>query len=175
MKKKRILSKVLALTLSLALLCGIALAENWDLANGSITIDTSNETQLVTQGGNSLEDKAPVIVQNTPQTSNTVTITGGGTANVTIRDVNTTTSSSAIDVQGNTSANIQAEGNNTLTTRDQDSAAIHVSQGNLNLNVQEGGSLTAQNSSMNGYGAGIGSDRGEDLSGNITISGYCSV
>ena len=176
MKKKRLLSKVLALTLSLALLCGIALAENWDLANGSITIDTSNEAQWVSQGDIRQEDSTPVIIQNSSQTSNTVTITGGGTANVTIRDITSTASGgSAIDIQGNTNANIQAEGQNSLTTLDQNSAAIHVSQGNLNLNVQENGSLEAKNNSMNGYGAGIGSDRGEDLSGNIHISGKGSV
>ena len=190
MKKTRIFSKVLAVTLSLSLVSGMVFAARWDLANGSITIDTSSETQKVSQGGGeAVEDAAPEIYQSNSGTAteNTITIKGGGTANVTVENLNIcnpieegNTDDSAIDVQGTTTANITAKGNNKLSATSVASPTIRVTEGTLNLNTTEGSSVTATNENTKGEdayscAAGIGSGYGEHMSGNINFTGKGTV
>ena len=127
MKTKRFVSTLLALLL----ICGLplsAFAEEYDLAQGSVTVDSSESGQTVTHGSNAaVPDNAPVITQSTATTTNTVTITatGDATANVTIQDVNIVISDPVdapedhsgqaavtIDVADGASANVTLDGVN---------------------------------------------------------------
>ena len=89
-----------ALAMSLLLVCSLplaAFAEEYDLANGSITVTANDSGQYVTQEANNIKDEKQttetVIKQTdseTSSTTNTVTINAAEntTANVTIQDVN---------------------------------------------------------------------------------------
>ena len=190
MKLKRTAARILAVGLSLSMTAGTAFASTWYLEDGDITVTAGDSSQTVSQGSSQeiyTEDReAPVITQHDSQTAtaNTVTITGGGTANVILQDVNINTATgSGIDVQGTTTANITARGENTVIAQNEDSAAVHVSEGKLNLNTTEGNSVTAKNNYVspdgdfekNGKGAGIGSNGGENMSGDISFSGKGSL
>ena len=129
MKTKRFISTLLALLL----ICGLplsAFAEEYDLAQGSVTVNATESGQTVTHGSNdAVPDNAPVITQSdssTP-TTNTVTITAeeNATANVTIQDVNIVISDPSespqnhsgeaavtIDVADGASANVTLDGVN---------------------------------------------------------------
>ena len=180
--KHRFLTKALAFAVCLAMIAGAVFAAPWYLEDGSITVDTSTGKQMVSQGGGAAtEDGEAVITQRAPgtETSNTVTITGDGEANVTIQDVNINTGdASGIDIQGNTTANITAEGDNIIKSNSGD-AAVHVGSGDLNLNTTEGSKVTASvdnsGTTASNTGAGIGSNKGEDMSGSINLSGKGSV
>ena len=90
MKTKRFVSTLLALLLVCSLPVS-AFAEEYDLAQGSVTVNATESGQTVTHGSNAaVPDNAPVITQSTATTSNTITITAeeNATANVTIQDVN---------------------------------------------------------------------------------------
>ena len=129
MKTKRFVSTLLALLL----ICGLplsAFAEEYDLAQGSVTVNATESGQTVTHGSNAaVPDSAPVITQSdssTP-TTNTVTIKAeeNATANVTIQDVNIVISDPVdapedhsgqaavtIDVADGASANVTLDGVN---------------------------------------------------------------
>ena len=92
MKLRRTLSCMMALLLVCSLPVS-ALADTYDLAQGSVTVNASESGQTVTHGTNdAVSDDAPVIIQsnNETPTTNTITITAteNATANVTIQDVN---------------------------------------------------------------------------------------
>ena len=127
MKTKRFVSTLLALLL----ICGLplsAFAEEYDLAQGSVTVNATESGQTVTHGSNAaVPDNAPVITQSTATTSNTITITAeeNATANVTIQDVNIVISDPVdapedhsgqaavtIDVADGASANVTLDGVN---------------------------------------------------------------
>ena len=179
MTLKRLSARILALALSLSVTAGTVFADTWYLENGDITVDTGSGTQMISQGGSApQEDLAPVITQSNPdtETPNSVTITGGNTANVTIENVNINADSGpGIDVQGSTTANITAQGANSVKATENHSAAIHVSEGKLNLNTTEGSSIAAGAQGSFKDGAGIGSHQDEDMSGEINLSGKGSV
>lgn len=127
MKLRRLLSCILALLLASSLPL-TAFAAEYDLAQGSVTVNASESGQTVTHGTNAaVEDSAPVITQSTETTTNTITITAAEntTANVTIQDVNIVISDPVdapedhsgeaavtIDVKENASANITLDGVN---------------------------------------------------------------
>ena len=93
------LRRFFACMMALLLVTGMpltALAEEYDLSVGSVTVNATDSGQTVTHGSNAaVEDSAPVITQSTETTTNTVTITAteNATANVTLSGVN-------IDVSG---------------------------------------------------------------------------
>ncbi len=124
-----------ALAMSLLLVCSLplaAFAEEYDLANGSITVTANDSGQYVTQEANNIKDEKQttdtVIKQSgseTSSTTNTVTITAAenATANVTIQDVNIVISDPAgspqnhggqaavtINVAENAEANVTLDG-----------------------------------------------------------------
>ena len=171
MKGKKILSTLLALLL-LANLPVSALAAEWDIGNGDITVNAGSGGQTVTQGSQvDVPDSAPVITGSS--TENTVTINAekDQTANVTLSDANidvSTKDKAAVSTTGEGNVSIELDGDSTLK-----SGLNHAG-----LEKNNGGSLTIADEDKNGkltakggdYGAGIGGGwRGSGS--DITISG----
>ena len=192
MKIKHLISAVLALLLACSLPV-TALAAEYDLAEGSVTVIATESGQTVTHGSNAaVPDDAPVIVQSnsseTP-TANTVTIKAeeNATANVTLDGVNIDTRGThkaAVEIQGEGDVVIELDGSNTVQSggeragvekNTRDPWGTNPGSGNGNLTITDEnethGSLKATGGSL---GAGIGG--GHDRSGsNITITGNAEV
>ena len=192
MKIKHLISAVLALLLACSLPV-TALAAEYDLAEGSVTVIATESGQTVTHGSNAaVPDDAPVIVQSnsseTP-TANTVTIKAeeNATANVTLDGVNIDTRGTykaAVEIQGEGDVVIELDGSNTVQSdwnragvekNTRDPWGTNPGSGNGNLTITDEnethGSLKATGGSK---GAGIGG--GDDRSGsNITITGNAEV
>ena len=192
MKIKHLISAVLALLLACSLPV-TALAAEYDLAEGSVTVIATESGQTVTHGSNAaVPDDAPVIVQSnsseTP-TANTVTIKAeeNATANVTLDGVNIDTrgtDKAAVEIQGEGDVVIELDGSNTVQS-DWDRAGVEKNtrdpwgtnpgSGNGNLTITDEnethGSLKATGGSK---GAGIGGGEGRSGS-NITITGNAEV
>ena len=191
MKIKHLISAVLALLLACSLPV-TALAAEYDLAEGSVTVIATESGQTVTHGSNAaVPDDAPVIVQSNSETptTNTVTIKAeeNATANVTLDGVNIDTrgtDKAAVEIQGEGDVVIELDGSNTVQS-DWDRAGVEKNttipwgtnpgSGNGNLTITDEnethGSLKATGG---GTGAGIGG--GQDRSGsNITITGNAEV
>ena len=177
MKMKQLTAGMIALVMSMSLPM-TTYAADWDLGNGSITVDAGDSGQTVTQGsGSAVQDDAPVITQSSAETGNTITINASenATANVTIKDINIKSSNDAIDVKGSSSANITLEGDNKIFS--ETGSALHVSDGNVTINGS--GSLKAEIQDNPGsdynHNAKIGSHKNEDMSGSIHITGDATV
>ena len=171
MKKKRIVSTLLALLLFASLPVS-ALAAEWDIGNGDITVNAGSGGQTVTQGGGAaVEDSAPVITGSSTENTLTIKAESGQTANVTLSGANIDVSGkgkAAVSTNGEGTVSIELDGDNTLK-----SATNHAG-----LEKNNGGSLTIADENKNGkltakggdYGAGIGGGwRGSGS--DITISG----
>ena len=171
MKKRKIVSTLLALLL-LANLPVSALAAEWDIGSGDITVNAGSGGQTVTQGSQvDVPDSAPVITGSS--TENTVTINAekDQTANVTLSGANidvSTKGKAAVSTTGEGNVSIELDGDSTLK-----SGFSHAG-----LEKNNGGSLTIADEDKNGkltsegggYGAGIGGgNRG--TGSDITISG----
>ena len=89
MKMRRLCAYIMALLLAASMPL-TAVAEDWYLENGDISVNASESGQTVSQGTQSnIPDSAPVITQSGGgSTSNSVTINAnaGSTANVTLKD-----------------------------------------------------------------------------------------
>ena len=192
MKLRRIVPSMIALLLACSLPV-TALAAEYDLAEGSVTVIATESGQTVTHGSNAaVPDDAPVIVQSnsseTP-TTNTVTIKAeeNATANVTLDGVNIDTrgtDKAAVEIQGEGDVVIELDGSNTVQS-DWDRAGVEKNtrdpwgtnpgSGNGNLTITDEnethGSLKA---TSGGLGAGIGGGEGRSGS-NITITGNAEV
>ena len=175
MKLKRTFISIVALMLAVCLM-PTALAATWYLEDGDITVIANENGQSVKQGSNSaIADSDTVITQRDSEkaTDNTITVSteGDAEANITIKDINIASGAdSAIDV-GDSNLNLTVEGENKLNA-DGDSAALRVSSGDLTIDGT--GSLTAEHNGREGIlqdSAKIGSNAGEDMSGNIHITG----
>ena len=169
MKMKQLTAGMIALVMSMSLPM-TTYAANWDLENGSITVDAGDSGQTVTQDGNSKPDESPVITQSSAETSNTITITASenATANVTISNVNINTSGAAVSTGGKGNVNIELDGTNTLKSGNWHAGLEKNNDGKLTItDKNENGKLSA----TGGYeGAGIGG--GTYAGGNdITITG----
>ena len=191
MKIKHLISAVLALLLACSLPV-TALAAEYDLAEGSVTVIATESGQTVTHGSNAaVPDDAPVIVQSNSETptTNTVTIKAeeNATANVTLDGVNIDTRGTykaAVEIQGEGDVVIELDGSNTVQSgreragvekNTRDPWGTNPGSGNGNLTITDEnethGSLKATGGST---GAGIGG--GHDRSGsNITITGNAEV
>ena len=171
MKGKKIVSTLLALLL-LANLPVSALAADWDIGNGDITVNAGSGGQTVTQGSQvDVPDSAPVIKGSS--TKNTVTINAekDQTANVTLSGANIDGSNegkAAVSTTGEGNVSIELDGDSTLKS----------GKGHAGLEKKNGGKLTIADEDKNGkltaeggkYGAGIGGgDQG--AGSDITISG----
>ena len=179
MKLKRTIISIVALMLAVCLM-PTALAATWYLEDGDITVIANENGQSVKQGNNdAVADSDTVITQRDSEkaTDNTITVSteGDAEANITIKDINIASGAdSAIDV-GDSNLNLTVEGENKLNA-DGDSAALRVSSGDLTIDGT--GSLTAEHNGRDGIlqdSAKIGSNAGEDMSGNIHITGDVTV
>ena len=171
MKGKKIVSTLLALLL-LANLPVSALAADWDIGNGDITVNAGSGGQTVTQGSQvDVPDSAPVITGSS--TENTVTINAekDQTASVTLSGANidgSNTVKAAVSTTGEGNVSIELDGDSTLKS----------GKGHAGLEKKNGGKLTIADEDKNGkltaeggkYGAGIGG--GDQGAGSgITITG----
>ena len=179
MKLKRTIISIVALMLAVCLM-PTALAATWYLEDGDITVIANENGQSVKQGSNdAVADSDTVITQRDSEkaTDNTITVSteGDAEANITIKDINIASGAdSAIDV-GDSNLNLTVEGENKLNA-DGDSAALRVSSGDLTIDGT--GSLTAEHNGREGIlqdSAKIGSNAGEDMTGNIHITGDVTV
>lgn len=177
MNGKRIVSAAMALLLTAGMPMA-ALAEEYDLANGNITVKADNSGQYVSQEGGVTNEKQTtetVIKQadNTADTGNTITVetSGGAKAELTIEDLNVSSgNTSAIDVKGSSEAEITLKGDNKLKT--DDASVIHVSEGHVTITGD--GTLYADNDPDSEH-AKIGSNVSEEMSGSIHITGNAQV
>lgn len=177
MNGKRIVSAALALLLTAGIPMA-ALAEEYDLANGNITVSADNSGQYVSQEGGVTNEKQTtetVIKQadNTAATGNTITVetSGGAKAELTIEDLNVSSgNTSAIDVKGSSEAEITLKGDNKL--ENDDASVVHVSEGHVTITGD--GTLYADNDPDSDH-AKIGSNVREDMSGSIHITGNAQV
>lgn len=177
MNGKRIVSAALALLLTAGIPMA-ALAEEYDLANGNITVKADNSGQYVSQAGGVTNEKQTtetVIKQadNTAATGNTITVetSGGAKAELTIEDLNVSSgNTSAIDVKGSSEAEITLKGDNKLET--DDASVVHVSEGHVTITGD--GTLYADNAPDSDH-AKIGSNVREEMSGSIHITGNAQV
>jgi len=181
------MKKFLSVTLSLLLAASMplsALAETYDLAQGSITVEAKADgNQYVSQaGGVQQEQQTTETVINqtgsdTASTNNTITIQAekNQTAEVTISDVNIDASrggKAAISTGGDGSVTIELDGDNTAKSGIYHAGVEKNNGGNLTITDADGdGALNAKGGV---YGAGIGGGRRENGS-NITISGNAEV
>ena len=177
MNGKRIVSAALALLLTAGIPMA-ALAEEYDLANGNITVSANDSGQYVSQVGGVANEKQTtetVIKQadNTVATGNTITVetSGGAKAELTIEDLNVSSGdTSAIDVKGSSEAEITLKGDNKLETNN--ASVIHVSEGHVTITGD--GTLYADNDPDSDH-AKIGSNDSEEMSGSIHITGNAQV
>ena len=171
MKGKKIVSTLLVLLL-LASLPVSALAAEWDISKGDITVNAGSGGQTVTQGGGAaVEDSAPVITGSS--TENTVTINAekDQTANVTLSGANIDVSSAgkaAVSTTGEGNVNIELNGSNALKSGHSHAGLEKNNDGNLTIQDKDkDGSLNAKGG-QDGAGIGGGSSgAGSD----ITITG----
>ena len=171
MKGKKIVSTLLALLL-LASLPVSALAAEWDIGNGDITVNAGSGGQTVTQGSQvDIPDSAPVITGSS--TENTVTIHADKdqTASVTL-------SGASIDVRDKRKAAVSTTGEGNVSIELNGESTLRSGYEHAGLEKNNGGSLTIADEDKNGkltsegggYGAGIGGgNRG--TGSDITISG----
>ena len=171
MKGRKIVSTLLALLL-FAGVPAAALAAEWDIGNGDITVNAGSGGQTVTQGGGAaVEDNAPVIKGSS--TENTVTINAekDQTANVTLSGANIDVSSAgkaAVSTTGEGNVNIELNGSNALKSGHSHAGLEKNNDGNLTIQDKDkDGSLNAKGG-QDGAGIGGGSSgAGSD----ITITG----
>ena len=158
------LRKFFAFTLALLLVMTIplgALAEEYDLANGSITVEAEESGQYVSQENGVTREKQTtetVIKQtdsDTSSTTNTITIKATGevtnedgtkekvTAEVTISDVN-------IDVSNDGKAAISAEGDGNVTIELEGSNVAESGENHAGVEKSNGGNLTITDADADG-------------------------
>lgn len=122
--------RFIALILAMAMIIPYtAMAAEYDLSAGSITVTGGNDSQTVTHGESApVADNAPVITQSSAVTNNTITLDGtAADVNVTIQDVNIDTGSSGeagITTSGDVT--IYVDGDNTVTSENTAIDAIGV-------------------------------------------------
>ena len=172
--------KMIAVCLTLVLTLGLpltVLAQEYDLANGSIAVTAKDDGQYVSQtnGVSNEKQTTPTVIKQTGggSTENTVTIKAeeNKTAEVTLSGVNIDNSnaaSAAISTQGKGNVTIELDGSNTVKSGEKHAGVEKNNEGNLTIADQnKDGSLNATGGK---HGAGIGGGRQRDGS-NITVSG----
>ncbi len=171
---KKIMTRLLSLVLLGTFIPSFVLAADWDLDNGSITVNATVESQTVSQaGGSPTVDHNPVITSS-GTTNNTVTITAekNATANVTLENVSIDTGKTggaAITASGEGNVNIELDGTNRVQSGNTHAGVEKKDNGTLTITDEnKDGSLTANGGGVGG--AGIGGGYGGSGS-NITIEG----
>ena len=171
MKGKKIVSTLLALLL-LASLPVSALAAEWDISKGDITVNAGSGGQTVTQGSQvDVPDSAPVITGTSKENNVTINADSGQTASVTLSGVN-------IDVRDKGKAAVSTTGEGNVSIELNGGSTLRSGYEHAGLEKNNGGSLTIADEDKNGkltawggqQGAGIGGGSGKDGS-NIFITG----
>ena len=171
MKGKKIVSTLLALLL-LASLPVSALAAEWDISKGDITVNAESGGQTVRQGGGAaVPDSAPVITGTSKENNVTINAESGQTASVTLSGVN-------IDVRDKGKAAVSTTGEGNVSIELNGGSTLRSGYEHAGLEKNNGGSLTIADEDKNGkltawggqQGAGIGGGSGKDGS-NIFITG----
>ena len=175
MKGKKIVSTLLALLL-LASLPVSALAAEWDIGKGDITVNAGSGGQTVTQGGGAaIPDSAPVITGTSKENNVTINADSGQTASVTLSGVN-------IDVRDKGKAAVSTTGEGNVSIELNGGSTLRSGYEHAGLEKNNGGSLTIADEDKNGkltawgeqQGAGIGG--GVDGKGEgITVSGNAQL
>ena len=175
--KRRLFALALALLLAVSLPVS-ALARDWYIDEGDITIRATENGQTVSQGDTTEADDAPVIKQkdSSKSTSNTITIDAEEktTANVTLDGVNIDASSreektAGIRTTGDGNVTIELDGNNSVKSA-ADAAGLQKENGG-NLTIKDGNTTAGRLEATGGRGgAGIGGGANKSAS-NITITG----
>ena len=204
MKKKRIVSTLLALLLFAGLPVS-ALAAEWDISKGDITVNAGSGGQTVTQGSQvDVPDSAPVITGSSTENTLTINAEKDQTASVTLSGANIDVSNegkAAVSTNGEGNVSIELDGENTLKSGYRHAGLEKNNGGGLTIADQdENGKLTATggsngagigggfkgngnniaitggevNATSNGCGAGIGGGGGGDGS-DITVSGAAKL
>ena len=185
MKGRKIVSTLLALLLFAGLPVS-ALAAEWDIGKGDITVNAGSGGQTVTQGGGAaVEDNAPVIKGSSKENTVTINAEKDQTASVTL-------SGASIDVRDKGKAAVSTTGEGNVSIELNGESTLRSGYEHAGLEKNNGGSLTIAAEDKNGkltawggqQGAGLGGGSGKDgsnlcstgggLSGsgsNITISG----
>ena len=171
MKGKKIVSTLLALLL-LASLPVSALAAEWDIGKGDITVNAESGGQTVRQGGGAaVPDSAPVITGTSKENNVTINADSGQTASVTLSGVN-------IDVRDKGKAAVSTTGEGNVSIELNGGSTLRSGYEHAGLEKNNGGSLTIGDENKDGkltaeggkYGAGIGGGYYENGS-DITITG----
>ena len=177
---KKIMTRLLSLVLLGAFIPGFVLADSWYLEDGDITVNATETSQIVSQGGTSKPDSNPIISTRAPgssetgATNNTVTITAekNATANVTLENVNIDTGKTggaAITTSGEGNVNIELDGTNTVQSGNTHAGVEKKGDGTLTITDEDkDGSLTATGGGVGGAGIGGGY---KGSGSNITIEG----
>lgn len=196
------MKKLLALAMALVLPLTVplaALAEVYDLAQGSITVEATENGQYVSQeNGVTREQQTTETVikqtdSKTTSTENTITIKAdeNQTAEVTISDVNIDVSGSkasvdedtgsvipgdaAISAEGEGNVTIELDGSNTVKSGEHSAGVGKNNEGSLTITDEDGDD--SLNAAGGIYGAGIGGGGRQSVSditiegGNITATG----
>ena len=171
MKHRRILSGLAALMLAASLPMS-ALAREWDIADGDITIVADNDGQKVSQGTeNDISDDNPVIIGNSATNTVSIVAEKDQTANVTLSGANidgSTKGNAAVSTTGEGNVSIELDGDSTLKSGFSHAGLEKNNGGSLTITDEDkNGKLTSEGG---GYGAGIGGGYNGTGSDN-TISG----
>ena len=171
MKHIRILSGLAALMLAASLPMS-ALAREWDIADGDITIVADNDGQKVSQGTeNDISDDNPVIIGNSATNTVSIVAEKDRTANVTLSGANidgSTKGNAAVSTTGEGNVSIELDGDSTLKSGKGHAGLEKNNGGTLTIAAEDkNGKLTAEGG---GYGAGIGGGY-NGTGSDITISG----
>lgn len=179
--KRRLFALALALLLAVSLPVS-ALARDWYIDEGDITIRATENGQTVKQGDtDAVDDDAPVIKQkdSNESTSNTITINAdeNATANVTLDGVNidvskhTDNTTAGIQTTGNGDVSIELDGKNSVKSADY-AAGLQKENGG-NLTIKDDNTTAGKLEATGGrFAAGIGRGNGNNKSvANITITG----
>ena len=149
-----------------------ALAAEWDIGKGDITVNAGSGGQTVTQGSQvDVPDSAPVITGSTTENTLTINAEKDQTANVTLSGVN-------IDVRDKGKAAVSTTGEGNVSIELNGGSTLRSGYEHAGLEKNNGGSLTIADEDKNGkltawggqQGAGIGGGSGKDGS-NIFITG----
>ena len=171
MKGKKIVSSLLALLL----LTGVpvsALAAEWDISKGDITVNAGSGGQTVTQGGGAaVVDSAPVIMGSSTDNTLTINAEKDQPASVTLSGVNIDVSGkgkAAVSTTGEGNVSIELDGDSTLKSGEKHAGLEKNNGGRLTIADQDkNGKLTAEGG-LNGAGIGGGNQRDGS---NIIITG----
>ena len=183
MKKKLLATLALTLTLALCLLPATALAAEYNMTNGSVTVTREADgKQYVQQGtGDAVEDEAPVLTGYTNRNViKLISVDGSGTINVTLSGLEMFGKGPLIEIGDDehvTNAVINLEGQNQLTNNDPglQTSAIHIKTGSLTITAKDNDDENKLKVLNTCNGAAIGSNVYEECKANITITGNAYV